>query len=151
MFTLGLRASSHGKDRWRIHAVILDPAATSSAEVFSHACDAGGNTAVRGKELAHWLDALLLAHPQVERALLFEQDYSGRGGLTSGTRTRMRLEGAALAAVSQRVQLVEVRDGRGLGSLIGGGKAGALARGEALGLGIDYDEAATAALAAGAL
>ena len=149
---LGIRVVSTGKDRWLVTTVIADPTKLAGAETFSHACDAGSDPASRGKELTHWVESILARREPIDAAVLFEQDYFPRAKLTNGAKARLRLEGATIAALSSRVSRVEVKDGPGLGSLIGpGGKPGAMAEGAKLSLGADYNEAASAALAALAL
>jgi hypothetical protein len=135
-----------------VTTVIADSTRLTEAETFSHACDVGGDPASRGKELSHWIESILARREPIDAAVLYEQDFFARAKLTNGTKARLRLEGATIAALSSGVSRVEVKDGPGLGALVGpGGKAGAMAEGAGLSLGADYNEAASAALAAIAL
>jgi hypothetical protein len=95
------------------------------------------------------MSSVLSAQPQIARAVLFEADRApGRSTDTDAGRERQRLEGAMLVAAAEVIADVAVKNGKGLGDMLGCSKAEALALGTKTGLGADFSDAAAAALAA---
>lgn len=135
----------NGQRRY-LRGVIFD-SATGTVTTIEHLCDRGTNHAEQARALHAWLGAKLAGNPSIERVLLFEADHPPRAQDTDAIRLRLRLEGAALAAALDAVPIVEIRNGREMGVLMGGTKDEALAAGAALAAD-PFHEAAAAAKAA---
>jgi hypothetical protein len=150
VITLGFRMAVKGKNRLAT-VVIIDDASPNDPTYVSHTCDSGQPEAGQARELRDWVRTFLAGHQGVAAAILFEADYNARARVTAGTKLRLRLEGATLTALLDHIGIVEVKDGRGLGGLIGGSKDAALALGASSGAPTEYSEAAAAALAASEL
>ena len=79
---------------------------------------------------------------------MFEADRGPRSSDTDASRLRLRVEGAVLSAALDHVNVVEVRNGKRIGDLVGGTKDAAIALGAAKVTDASFSEAAAAALAA---
>jgi hypothetical protein len=148
VLTMGLRMMLSGQKRF-LRGVILDDS-TGTVTTIEHLSDRGASHARQARDLHAWLGAKLAGNPGIERVLLFEADHAPRAQDTDAARLRLRLEGAALAAALDAVPIVEIRNGRGLGLLIGGTKDKAIAEGAVLAAD-PFHEAAAAAKAASVL
>jgi hypothetical protein len=150
MFTLGMRVATRSGKRC-VRLVILDSDGSVPPYTAEHVCDSSASIAARAKELQHWTSSVLSSQPPLARAVLFEADRApGHAADTDAGRERQRLEGAMLVSVAELITNVDVRNGKALGDLLGCTKAVAISRGAALGLPMDFSEAAAAALAAAA-
>lgn len=147
MLTLGLRVMNSPRGR-HVRGVIHDPSEPGNPLTIDHACDGSATPARQAKESSEWLSSELAGRIGVPAVLLFEADRSPRPSDTDSSRNRLRIEGALLAAAAIRIPIVEVRNGRELGTLLGVSKAAALERGAALNVPSTFSEAGAAALAA---
>lgn len=147
MLTLGLRVMNSPRGR-HVRGVFHDSTEPRDPTTIDHACDGSASPARQAKESSEWLSSELAGRIGVAAVLLFEADRSPRPSDTDSTRNRLRIEGALLAAAATKVPIVEVRNGRELGSLLGVSKATALARGADLNVPSVFAEASAAAIAA---
>jgi hypothetical protein len=133
-----------GKSRVMTGVVMTDR--STVVQVLQHVCDPTQSIAQQARELRDWLRSSLGAY-SIEAAILFEADHAPRASDTEASRSRLRLEGAAITAVLDSVPRVEIRNGRGLGALSRVSKADALALADPLPIDDFYREAAAAAIA----
>ena len=148
MSTLGLRFHVITGKRRVLRAAIVDEASGNLIASVEHVLDSSVSQAQQARDARDWLRSTLAAHPGVVSAILFEADRGPRAMDTDAVRHRLRVEGAALTAALDFVSIVEVRNGKRLGDLIGGSKDAAIALGSSIGADSAYIEAAAAALAA---
>lgn len=105
---------------------------------------------MQAREARDSIASALRAH-EVAAAVLLEADYHRQAKVTQGTKSRLRLEGACLAACRETVTLVEVMNGPALGKAYGGRKDDALSAARELGVEGRLVETTAAALAAKSL
>lgn len=149
MPSLGLRFHVVAGKRRVLRAVILADDGSSIVTAVEHILDPSVSQAQQARDARDWLRSALAAQPDVAAAILFEADRGPRAMDTDAVRHRLRIEGAALTAALDHVSLVEVRNGKRLGDLIGGSKEAAMTLGSAVsGSQPAYAEAAAAAAAA---
>lgn len=136
--------------RRNVLGVILNSADDSVVAKIEHVSAPSHKEAMEAREARDSIASALRAHA-VSAAVLFEADYHPQLKVTDGTKSRLRLEGACLAACREVITVVEVMNGPELGKACGGKKEDALHAAKSLGVEVKLVEAAAAALAAKSL
>lgn len=150
MFVLGLRVGTEGS-KWVLRGVLLDPATDEVCPTTIDHFPKKSHSAAQQAHDAHDALAGALSAYEIRAVVLREADHHNRAGIKDGTKKRLRLEGACLAACQALGVPVEVMDGQGVGRAIGSSKEGAEDAARQLGVDSNLVEAAAAALAAKSL
>ncbi|MBF6127842.1 hypothetical protein [Nocardia brasiliensis] len=149
MLVLGLQVAAQNGKRV-VRGVVLNTSDDSVVAIIEHVPNVDHNEATQAREARDAVASNLRAF-EVTAAVVFEADYHPRAGLTDGTKSRLRLEGACLTACREIITTVEVMNGPKLGRACGGNKDDALGAAKDLGVDNKLVDAAAAALAAKSL
>jgi hypothetical protein len=148
---LGLHVAKKGAN-WIVRGVAIDT--TNNAvlpTLIEHKSTASHDEATQAHDAHDAISSAITGLP-IAAVVLLESDFSPHVRLTSGVRTRLRLEGAALSACKTSDRPVAVMNGPALGrAACNGGKKDAFDAASALGVSIELVEATAAALAARSL
>ena len=147
MHYLGIRFHAVSTKRRVIRAVLVDDMRAVVA-CLEHVLDGSASQAQQARDGRDWLRSALAAYQEIAVAVLFEADRGPRPSDTDAGRIRLRVEGAVLSGALDSVRVVEVRNGKRMGDLVGGTKDSALAAGADAVADPSFGEAASAALAA---
>ena len=145
---LGIRFHVVSTKRRVLRAVVIDDTGGLALACIEHVLDGSAAQARQARDGRDWLRSSLAAHSHLAAAVMFEADRGPRSSDTDASRLRLRVEGAVLSAALDHVNVVEVRNGKRIGDLVGGTKDAAIALGAAKVTDASFSEAAAAALAA---
>ncbi|MGC5224443.1 hypothetical protein ACPW96_17910 [Micromonospora sp. DT81.3] len=145
---LGIRFHAISTKRRVLRAVVVDDTGALAPACLEHVLDGSASQAQQARDGRDWLRSALAGHPDIAAAVMFEADRGPRSSDTNAGRLRLRVEGAVLSGALDHVNVVEIRNGKRIGDLIGGTKDAALALGALTVADASYTEAAAAALAA---
>ena len=148
MLSLGLRFHVISVKKRAVRAALIDNTSEGVVACTEHVLDGSASQARQARDARDWLRSALAAHLDVGSAVLFEADRGPRSSDTDAARQRLRIEGAVLTAALDHIPIVDVRNGKRIGDLVGGSKEAALVLGVATGAQTPYVEAAAAALCA---
>ncbi|SHU10721.1 Uncharacterised protein [Mycobacteroides abscessus subsp. abscessus] len=150
VFVLGLRVGTEGS-KWALRGVLLDPATDEVLPTTIDHFPKKSHSAAQQAHDAHDALAGALSAYEIHAVVLREADHHRSARIQDGTKKRLRLEGACLAACQALGVPVEVMDGQAIGRAIGASKDGAEDAARQLGVAANLVEAAAAALAAKSL